>query len=339
MRGEDGKDRKIMLLIYPPLAKACEPPAGLAMLAGALRGHGHPCTMLDANLEGQLHLLRNNPPGRDTWSRRAHRHRAANLAALRDPGLYAEPARYHRAVSDLSRTLGGIGRDDLTINLANYQDHNLSPLRSADLLRAADHPAGNLFYDYFAPRLDELLQQSPPHLIGFSINYLSQALTAFAMIGYLKRKHPGLPIAAGGGLITSWLSTPAVTDHGIRHPGLANLPAGKRLQGGGDARHRLAMCSAVHEQADNTADSVSCDRLPPPRRDPFNGLIDHLVAGPGEGTLLNILAGQATAEENDNICPDFKGLPLADYLAPGPILPYAASSGCYWRQCSFCPEK
>jgi radical SAM superfamily enzyme YgiQ (UPF0313 family) len=27
------------------------------------------------------------------------------------------------------------------------------------------------------------------------------------------------------------------------------------------------------------------------------------------------------------------------YLAPGPILSYSASSGCYWNQCSFCPEK
>ena len=32
---------------------------------------------------------------------------------------------------------------------------------------------------------------------------------------------------------------------------------------------------------------------------------------------------------------DFAGLP---YFAPGLILPYAASSGCSWRRCRFCPE-
>jgi radical SAM superfamily enzyme YgiQ (UPF0313 family) len=32
-------------------------------------------------------------------------------------------------------------------------------------------------------------------------------------------------------------------------------------------------------------------------------------------------------------------LPLGDYLAPGFILPYAASSGCYWNKCAFCPEQ
>jgi radical SAM superfamily enzyme YgiQ (UPF0313 family) len=307
-----------MLLIYPPMAKACEPPAGLPLLAGALRAKGYPCTMLDANLEGQLHLLRNNLPGRDTWSRRAHRRLAANLEALRDPRLYAKPARYHRAVSDLDRVLGGIGRDDLTINLANYRDHAMSPVKSGDLLRAADHPAKNIFYDYFAARLDGLLEEHPPPMVGFSINYLSQALTAFAMIGYIKKKHPALPTVAGGGLITSWLSSPEW-------------------------------------------------------HDPFKGLIDHLVSGPGEGPLLKLLAGQTETPDNpghfsaglrltenspaqneagealvdrgkvtgadDATSPDFKGLPLADYLAPGLILPYAASSGCYWRKCSFCPEK
>ncbi|MFN2364949.1 MAG: radical SAM protein, partial [Desulfurivibrionaceae bacterium] len=165
------------------------------------------------------------------------------------------------------------------------------------------------------------------------------ALTAFAMIGYLKSYHPTLPIAAGGGLITSWLSSPEGTNHGIRRQGSAHLPSSKRLQGAGDARHHPAMCTGVHEQADNTADSVPCDRLRPEWRNPFNKLIDHLVAGPGEIPLLKISGWQKDHLESEKICPDFTGLPLTDYLAPGLILPYAASTGCYWRKCSFCPEK
>ncbi len=50
-----------VLLIHPPLAKGCEPPAGIARLAGALRGAGLTCRVLDANLEGQLHLLAQAP--------------------------------------------------------------------------------------------------------------------------------------------------------------------------------------------------------------------------------------------------------------------------------------
>jgi len=37
--------------------------------------------------------------------------------------------------------------------------------------------------------------------------------------------------------------------------------------------------------------------------------------------------------------PNYDSLPITDYFAPGPILPYSCSSGCYWNRCSFCPEK
>ncbi|HAJ26625.1 MAG TPA: hypothetical protein DCG53_05175, partial [Syntrophus sp. (in: bacteria)] len=44
------------LLIHPPVSKPCEPPAGIARLAGSLREHGISCTVIDANVEG-LHFL------------------------------------------------------------------------------------------------------------------------------------------------------------------------------------------------------------------------------------------------------------------------------------------
>lgn len=293
-----------MLLICPPLAKGCEPPAGITRLAGFLRSHGHDCTLLDANLEGQLQLLNHDVPTNDTWSRRAKSHLTANLSAIRSPKLYQNPARYQRAVSDLNRVLQLAGRSGLSLNLANYQDNTLSPLKSADLLQAAERPTTNIFHDYFAARLPEVLTETNPVLIGLSINYLSQALTGFAMIGYLKSHYPDLAIVVGGGLITSWLRNPAWSN-------------------------------------------------------PFSGLIDHLIAGPGETALLQLLRSSQTAPprveqhavqidtaitiprqaEPTSPCPDYQGLPLADYLAPGLILPYAASSGCYWRKCSFCPEK
>lgn len=271
-----------MLLIFPPVAKPCEPPAGIALLAGILRGNGLPCTLVDANLEGLLYLLDSPPGPTDTWSRRACRGLVANLASLKDAQLYTNQARYQRAVADLGRVVDMIGRSHgLDMGLANYQDKDLSPLRSEDLLRAAATPETNIFHPYFAARLPELINTENPKMVGISLNYLSQAVAAFALIGFLKKKYPDLPVVLGGGLVTSWLSNPAFVD-------------------------------------------------------PFAGLVDHLVAGPGGAALLALFGVTANQDLHG---PDYDGLPLDDYLAPGLILPYAASSGCYWNKCSFCPEK
>lgn len=272
-----------MLLIYPPLAKSCEPPAGIARLAGTLRGHGLTnCTLLDANLEGQLYLLGRQPAGDDTWTRRAWRSVGRNLEKMRSPAIYGHPAQYQRAVADLNRVLAQTGsRQQLDLSLANYQDPAVSPLKSADLLKAAAHPETNIFYPWFQMRLTGMLETANPEMAGFSLNYLSQAPTTFAMIGFLRKIAPALPIVAGGGLITSWLRSPAWNN-------------------------------------------------------PFAGLIDHLVAGPGEDALLRLLG---LTPDGIHHTPDFDDLLSNQYLAPGFILPHSTSSGCYWNRCSFCPER
>lgn len=270
-----------MLLIYPPVAKPGEPPAGIAQLAGALRASGLPCTLLDANLEGLLYLLASVAEPDDTWGRRAYRGLESNLAGLRSRPLYKNLDRYRRAVADVNRLLELAGAEKkVTLSLANYQDASLSPLKSDDLLRAAAQPEQNIFYPYFSQRLRKLLADERTRLVGFSLNYLSQAISTFAMIGLVKRIDPSLPVVLGGGLVTSWMSNPSW-------------------------------------------------------QNPFATLIDHLVPGPGEETLVRLLGGQAPVHHR----PDFDGLPLGEYLAPGFVLPYAASSGCYWNECSFCPEK
>ena len=278
-----------ILIVHPPTAKACEPPGGPARLAGALRARGVACRLWDANQEGQLALLGaaalqrdGEGGGGDTWTRRAVRHREENLAGLRSPELYAHPDRYCRAVRDANRLLWAAARPSgVRLSLADYEDSRLSPVRSADLLTAAAAPGANPFYPWFAGRLAEILEETPVSHVGFSLNYLSQALTAFAMIGHIRRAYPALGIVLGGGLVTSWM----------RSPGW---------------------------------------------QDPFAGLVDAMIAGPGEAPLL-ALFGKTPAAGFDR--PDFDGFPLADYLSPGLVLPYSASIGCWWRRCSFCPER
>lgn len=233
-----------MLLIYPPVAKPCEPPAGIAKLAGALKHHGIKHTILDANLEGMLFLLSSaeTKPDilRDTWTSRALRNLNKNLAALRDLNTYRSIDRYTLAVTDVNCVLArSVAVDGVTLSLANYQHGELSPTRSADLLKAAEHPELDPFYPYFRRRLRDLLELEQPKTVGFSLTYLSQALCTFAMMGFLRREYPGLTLACGGGLVTSWVSRPGwnnrfagLVDHFVAGPGesavlaLAGIHAG-----------------------------------------------------------------------------------------------------------------
>jgi hypothetical protein len=292
-----------MLLIFPPAAKPCEPPAGIAKLAGALNAHGRSCTILDANLEGLITLMRKARTPSDTWTRRAVKNISSNLTTLRDPETYCFPDRYSRAVKDVNRVLEASARGfHAILGLADYHHQQLSPVRSSDLIFAAGHPEQNPFYHWFSRRLPEIIEKtfsprgrqgregmhearngekdSTP-LIGFSLNYLSQALGTFAMIGFIRREFPGLKIVLGGGLVSSWMKGPAW-------------------------------------------------------KNPFNGLVDHCIAGPGEGPLLELLGIKDVGHKH--VTPDYGSLPHEEYLSPGFVLPYSGSSGCSFHKCSFCPE-
>ena len=273
-----------MLLIFPPLAKACEPPAGITRIAGFLRGNNQNCTLWDANLEGQLYLLGLKQSPTDTWSKRAWKNIKRNLDSLRNPSLYDNNDRYQRAVRDTNRALTQSCADrKVTISLADFQEEAFSYHQSADLLLAAKEYKNNLFFPFFQKRLSALLEDSKEQWIGISLNYLSQAIPTFALTGYIKKEYPHLKIVVGGGLITSW----------VRSPGWLN---------------------------------------------PFTTLFDEMIAGQGERPILELLK-EKDHSEPQYFPPDYTNLPLNDYLAPGLILPYSASTGCYWNRCSFCPEK
>jgi hypothetical protein len=196
-----------MLLIFPPIAKACEPPAGIARLAGALQANNIPCRLWDANLEGQLWLLEQPPTAADTWTRRAWRSRHKHLQSLREAATYANPGRYATAVNDLNRLLQMAGRPyQADIGLADYRHELLSALRSNDLLQAAANPEQSPFFPFFQHRLAELMDGVTS--VGISLCFLSQALISFSLIGLLRQQYPRVKIVLGGGLVTSWLARP-----------------------------------------------------------------------------------------------------------------------------------
>jgi radical SAM family protein len=276
-------EKQTVLLIHPPLSKPCEPPAGLARLASALNANRVHCRIMDANLEGLLDLLTGPVSAEDTWSKRAVRNVSKNLDAIRNHRLYANTDRYKRAVNDLNRILALSGhKTGVALSFSNYTETHLSPVRSADLMQAAEQFEKNLFYPGLSRRLCILFDDQHPDIVGISINYLSQALTGFAVAGFVKKMLPQTRMVLGGGLITSWMKIPGF-------------------------------------------------------RNPFKGLIDDLISGPGESALLTMCgAGSPTKKQAPGF--DYDQLPLPHYLSPGPVLPYSTARGCYWRKCAFCPE-
>jgi radical SAM superfamily enzyme YgiQ (UPF0313 family) len=165
--------------------------------------------------------------------------------------------------------------------LSDYSDDQLSPVRSNDLMASAQAPENNPFYDYFKNRLVPELAAFAPDVVGLSINYLSQALCTFALIGLLRQAMPKAKIVIGGGLVTSW-------------------------------------CQHRH---------LTCD---------FFALVDQVVSGPGEHALLKIAGIQSDGRP---FMPDYNAFRRENYMSPGPILPFSASNGCWWRRCAFCPER
>ena len=196
-----------MLLIYPPAARSTEPPLGIARLAGFLNRNGVPARCLDLCQEGLDYLLGFDLDAQDTWTRGALRRRSSNRALLRDAAAYATLDRYRRAVGDLNRALKAASVSfGVEAGLADYRDSRRSPLRRSDLLDAAAASEDSIFFPLFRARINEALAAFPIRAIGLSVNYLSQALCAFAIAGFVKSVRPDLRVVLGGGLITSWVA-------------------------------------------------------------------------------------------------------------------------------------
>lgn len=195
-----------MLIIYPPITKPSEPPLGIARLVGALKANNIEYHVVDANIEAMHWLMKNNLETRDRWSVRAIKNIDYNITQIKNSKVFKNQERYKKAVYEINRVIGHkASSKGIKITLSDYQDSRLSPIRSTDLIHAAIHFKDNPFYGYFSHRLNGILEKSPVRTIGISINYLSQALCAFSIIGFLRQHFPQKEIIIGGSLITSWM--------------------------------------------------------------------------------------------------------------------------------------
>ncbi|MCD4744131.1 MAG: radical SAM protein [Desulfobacteraceae bacterium] len=272
-----------MILIFPPVVKPCEPPGGLALLSGALKKHNIEHHVYDANIEGLLFLIHSDIKPESSWTKRALSHRQENIEALKNYSLYKNLDRYKQKLFDINKLLNSaLLSKRFKLTLADFKDEKLSPVKSKDLLLASENFKENPFYDYFEACLKQRIQASESEYVGISLCYLSQALTAFALAGWVKHNFKNKKLIFGGGLISTWMSMPDFNN-------------------------------------------------------PFLGLVDIFVKGEGERAILS--ASKVKENYLSRYTPNFDFVPWDSYIAPGRIIPFSTSRGCYWRKCKFCPEK
>lgn len=198
-----------MILIFPPVAKPCEPPAGVALLSSALKEQDLDCHVIDANAEGLHYLIQSVTEPVDSWSARALKNKDKIISDLKDPQVYTNMDRYHQRVYDLNKLLSiSVDQKRFKLTLSDYSDHQLSSVSSTDLLKSAAQYQDNPFYSYFEDALKHRINSIDTEFIGLSICYLNQALTGFALAGWIKTRFPEKRIVLGGGLISSWMSRP-----------------------------------------------------------------------------------------------------------------------------------
>lgn len=197
-----------IILIYPPVSKPSEPPPGIAYIKQALQQNNVTCGLIDANIEGLYHILHTQYTAESSRERSAVRNVDCNINALKVWATFENSSRYKRSVKELDRYLAMAGRNfNCHLRLKNLSYSTLTPVKIADLYYSFQHPEINPFYDYFE-RLTDRLTAEAPDVIGISLMFLSQALSAFALIGCLRRREIKSGIILGGGLITSWMRKP-----------------------------------------------------------------------------------------------------------------------------------
>jgi hypothetical protein len=272
-----------ILLIHPPVAKPCEPPAGVARLAGTLRAAGVDCRVLDASLHGILGLLAQPAAAADTWTRRAAGHLGEHLQGLRSPSLYTHLDRYKRAVADVNRILAVNARQaGAAVSLSDYSEPHRSPVCRDDLLQAAAQHADNPFIPVLEARLHRLLDGWQPDVVGISIGFMSQVLCGFALAGWFRRHLPKVRIVMGGGLITSWGQIPG--------PGNPFAPLVDQWVFGPGEWVLLEMCNA------------SVPRSPAACRDDFDGLPLERYLAPG--SVLPVSTARGCYWRKCAFCPE-----------------------------------
>jgi len=324
------------LLLFPPCWHPLMPHLALPSLTAYLRREGVEVMQRDLNLELYDEVLSKHyltavlqqlqraerVQGKDRARSAAEAQaRSWALSAGRDVASRIEQAkgiirssRFYEAAAGLQALLtvtdglrlASIPYYPAELHLTGY-DSPYPVDAAAAILTAARSRDYNLFHDYLTRLVVPQIARERPDLIGISVTSDRQVIAAFTLAHLLKEAGVRAHITLGGKMMTCWrdlwpekLPLFPFIDSIILYAGEVPLcRLASALAGDGDLRD-----------------------------------VPNLIYRAGGRVVANEIAPPEPVDALP--LPDFQGLPLRRYLAPAPVLPIAASRGCYWHRCAFC---
>jgi len=287
-----------VLLIHPPATRPSAPPLGTGVLLSHLRRRGIRAEAIDANIEAYLHLL-----GED------------RLSAAAGPGAVTT---VRRALRHAPRALSFLRSPAAAASFPRYSAAARHLAAALSAHRGESGAERLTLGDYTHGGLSEF---SPPDLSRVADGREGTVFGGYFREDLLPRVAGLRPRCVGISVNFRHQVLPAFELAGLLRRALPGVPV---VGGGG-------MLTAWKRPL-----LAAGRRLPG-----FN----RVVFGPGEGALASVAAGDVSRDDyflhgwgEAEFLPDFGFAELRGYISPEPVLPVAASRGCYWARCGFCPE-
>lgn len=318
-----------ILLVNPPIWNVYAPHLAVPLLAAVMRRHGWQVSSLDLSIEQTDWLLSAEgleallPQAERRLSetaadkQRAHEEILAVFgdtvaridsarAALKSRDILTDPLAFTDAATVVRNGLACVSVSFPGLNFDLRGNFScFSHRRSDSVLEAARSADRNVYGWALEHRPILELEDSDLAVVGISVSADTQLIAALTVARHVKRRRPDVHVVMGGNLTTRMVSR-----WQEEHPFFEYVD------------------SFVSYEGEDALPAL-CDRI--------TGADDRTVPGllerDGRGGLLRTPA--AMVDVSDLPTPDFDGLPLDRYFAPGPVLPLQASRSCAW-DCAFC---
>jgi hypothetical protein len=323
-------------LLFSPGTDPRSPHLALPSLAAFLRAAGVRVSVRDVDLESFLWLIQPTQVSSaiDACQRRFDRatttgderrrlrgllddggavleHIGAAPRQLREASSFYDPFEHHAARRWIRSALeitsaASDGLVEYGIEPPRYDVRDASVMRLRDLAEVTSSAQTNLFGAYYESRVLADLDRDRPDLVAVSILNLQQVIPGLTLARRLKER--GHFVVIGGTVYTKFVGE------------LLGRPEFFEL-----------FCNGVIAYEGESALLELLHQVTGPHD--FSQVPNYLYldkAGRVAFTRYHVEDVSALPT------PDFDGLPLADYLAPAPVLPILLGKGCYFNRCKFC---